>query len=162
MLKTNNVNDIHTKVEALLTKMSQKVWSCWTWLASSTTLFISLSPRSILHATQLIVQSMFGQKFTVSTHLSHLPIVDYEDYISILYSWEAMCDCDTCAALFCFVQCFLNNLMKWILMLFSYNTITFLKLRWVLTVRLFYLQIFISINFSLFSLNMEHSHVHKA
>jgi hypothetical protein len=142
--------------------MTQKVWSCWTWLASNITLFTTLSSWSTLHATQLIVQSMFGQKFTVSTQLSHMSMVDYKDQVSILYSWEAMCNCDTSAALFCFVQCFLNNLTKLILMLFSYNIATFLKLCLVLTARLFYPKILFSIEYSLFSLKMEHSHIQKA
>jgi hypothetical protein len=93
---------------------------------AGTTLFISRSPQSTLHVTELIVQSMFGQKFTVSAHLSNLPSVDYKDHIGILYSREAMCDCDTSAALPCFVQCFLNNLTKQSSMLFSY-IITFLS-----------------------------------
>jgi hypothetical protein len=115
MTSTNMNEEINYKLWT-----SQKVWVLLMTLTSSVTLFILLSLSTMLCTTEFIVQSTFHQQFTVGTHFSNLTIIKHKYHISILYGWKAMCNCDTSAALLCFVQCCLNNLEE---LTHSYNII---------------------------------------
>jgi hypothetical protein len=122
---------------------------------SSITLLILVSLSSTLYTTEFIVQSTFHQQFIVGTHFSDQTIIKHVYHISILYGWKTMCNCDTSAALLCFVQCCLNNLEE---LTHSYNIIflmhCYIQHLWCDMLRFSQLL--------LFSLSLQHSHIHKA